>query len=58
MTAIRIVIEIAPDFEPVDGDAFDAVLAALGHFEMPGRSGESSVAVSAAGALGAFRILT
>lgn len=32
---MKILIEIADDFEPEEGDAFDAVFAALGHFDIP-----------------------
>jgi hypothetical protein len=30
-----IIVEISPDFVPEDGTAFDAVVAALEHFEIP-----------------------
>jgi len=31
----RITVEVDPDFVPEDGTAFDAVVAALDHFEIP-----------------------
>ncbi|GEM_PF-5492296 len=32
---MRILIEVDEDYRPEDGDAFDAVVSALDHFEIP-----------------------
>jgi len=39
MSQKEIVVRVAPDYEPEDGDAFDAVQAALEHFGIPAFGG-------------------
>lgn len=42
---MKLIIEIPDDYEPEDGDAFDAVVAALEHFEIPASVYEESPSV-------------
>ena len=34
-TNVKLIIEIPDDYKPEDGSAFDAVVSALEHFEIP-----------------------
>ena len=45
MSQKEIVVRVAPDYEPEDGDAFDAVQAALEHFGIPANLVEREVAI-------------